>query len=320
MLCRYPTTRRVPCQNRVRGEWHKCHIHKHAWRRLTDGHVVDPGLSAWQTIDADNRKVHRVVVGVGLLRHRSTSTGLLYAHGLARPPKAVLRAIPDWYRDVIATVGLLRAGAQAWRGRKAQAVADRSPSEDTRKELSPVLAGVVDSARWALGALTLGLLLVLASVVMTWWSAYLEYAAAGTFVYTWQALWHGIWRTDRAWNRLATEGSIRWAVPFVLFSVIGGGLLAASDRPGDTGRIQTGPRTAYSPVVWWFRQLATQTLRRRCRRPSRYARPGSQRTYSGRAIIGRARVPCVRTTSSRLLDLMPTLLRVGPRPTTRWHG
>jgi hypothetical protein len=113
VLCRYPTTRRVPCQNRVRGEWHKCHLHKRAWRRLTDGHVVDPGLSAWQTIGADNRKVHRVVVGVGLLRHRSTSTGLLYAHGLARPPRAVLRAIPDWYRDVIATVGLLRVGAHA---------------------------------------------------------------------------------------------------------------------------------------------------------------------------------------------------------------
>jgi hypothetical protein len=159
VACDYPITTTKesdPCKNKTLGEWHRCHQHRHRWQRLTDGHVVDPDLPRWQTIEHGVRKERGDRYGEGTLRARSRSIGLLYHRGYARRPSEVKRLLPELIADYRNRWRELREQFRRWRS------GERSEDDPVirRSGVARAVATIREATKVALVVAAIGLVCV----------------------------------------------------------------------------------------------------------------------------------------------------------------
>ncbi|SRR6266498_1650964 len=199
--CDYPdsTSRgHQPCKNLTFGEWHRCHVHRRAWQRRSDHHLVDPTLPRWQTIERGARVDRQDTHGSGLLRRRSRPIGVLYHQGFARRPREVRGLLPQLYHDY-------RQRLVELRGQYRQRRAGASPGRERPAATQPTgVAGATfiarDATRLALLLVVVGLLclaIALIARIRVPQEAALrvtaEYAAALLFFLTASIIKNGVW-------------------------------------------------------------------------------------------------------------------------------
>jgi hypothetical protein len=165
--------------------------------------------------------------GAGFLREDTALVSLLYIHGFARPPRDVLRTLPIWLSAARSRLPLLRRSLGALRRR-------RRDAQTSDYAASPVLSQVIRATRWALLFLTTGLGLIIAAGLAPPVKIAFQYAAATIFMSVWAILDDGIWRLNPDWGRGAFKATVKWGLPFFLFSVVLGGALTASSVPAQT--------------------------------------------------------------------------------------
>jgi hypothetical protein len=236
--CDYPDTtsrQHETCKNRTFGEWHRCHLHRRAWRRRSDHHVIDPDLPRWQTRKRGLRVDRDDIHGGGLLRRRSRSLGVLYYQGFARRPREVRRLLPQLYHDYRQRLTELRAQYRQWR-------AGTSPDHNRaataqRMGVSGVTLIARDATRLAVVILAMGLLCIgialIARIRVPNEDALrvtAEYAGALFFFLTASIIKNGVWgaRTERVmqpradWFDQAQKETLRSYGIMILLAWLGG--------------------------------------------------------------------------------------------------
>jgi hypothetical protein len=218
--CAYPRTTtkgRKPCRNRVLGEWHRCHLHHTPWLRRTDRHPVNPNLRRWETIGRGGVVVERTdAEGSGFVRKRSNLIGVLYYKGFARPPRDVVRLIPQLVRDYRQRFGEIRAAMRLRRAGRRRAARPLSKIAGA----SHVMPGVVRCTQFVL--LLLGAALAVEVVAVTL----------------------GVAAPSQAAGRVPFE----YAAAFLLFlaaSAFRGGILGRRRKPG-----VWEPHSDWLPRAW----------------------------------------------------------------------
>jgi hypothetical protein len=213
VACEYPrtTTRgRKPCRNRVFGEWRRCHLHRRAWRRSTDSHQVDPTLRRWETVRRGKKVERSDLQGTGFTRPKSNVIGVLYYKGFARPPRDVVRLVPQLVRDYRRRFAELWAYVkQRRRGRAG------GPEEVKRGSASAVTPGVIYCTQYILLVLVIAVAVTAIATVLRVrlperqeLRVVVEYAAAFLFFLAGSAfrggilgrrLKPGVWQPDTDW-------------------------------------------------------------------------------------------------------------------------
>jgi hypothetical protein len=235
LFCDYPlTVRKHPCRNVAVGEWRRCRVHNKRWRRRTDRHMIEARLRRWQTVDRSGTVVDRQgVVGRGFVRLSSHQSTLLYRRGFARPPGDVVRFLPTWYHAVRSQWSHLQEAwrevrTERWTWRRLLGV-EKPP--EVHQAVSGNLTEVIRATRIALGSFAVGLVSVgIAELLGTGGRTFLQYTAALLFVCTWAVTKEGIWAAEPRWSALAWRTTCRWAIPFFVFSVLGGSIVAVAPR------------------------------------------------------------------------------------------
>jgi hypothetical protein len=242
--CGYPTVKQGLCGNPAVGEWHKCWYHR-VWRlRRTDRHLVDPNLERWKNRVKKGEAVETgEIQGRGFLSMRSHRDTLLYHQGFARPPKKVLKKVPEVFWDYKSKT------IRRWTDVKSLGIRGLFPVTEQGKKLiatSNVLPVVIHATRITLGLVTLGLVLVIVSIVVPpWMGVIVEYCATYALITALAVTRTGILKADEpAWLRTSLRDAAKWISGLTGLAVLSGLIGLYAHEAADV--LKTATETAFS--------------------------------------------------------------------------
>jgi hypothetical protein len=227
---------------------------------------VDPRLYRWQASLRGAIKDRDDIRGRGFLRLSSNRAGVLFYHGFARPPRNIYwQPLVDWSRK------LGRAVQRLW-ARPAVPVA--AGIEPLQSGVSNVLDSVIGATRVALVLVTGGLLLVLATRVLSlgpqsgpWLTT--EYGATFLFIGAWMVVKTGILETAPTWKTDAWSQTLKLVNAVLVGLLLLGILHVWAGILAHKWHISIRQLLLWILVVWFFVVTSTKTPPKRKRRRRR---------------------------------------------------
>jgi hypothetical protein len=194
---------------------------------MHDGHVCDPSVPRWKRKNRNGKLVDRADIrGVGFVSLMSNRETLLFYKGIAKRPRDIKPSLRGFANKI----------AQDWIAIRSLSIRAIFSTVPDIEGVTTRMPRVVQSTRFALTSVAIGLLLVVVSVMMEGDARrWLQYSGTTSFLYAWNLFRFGAWKSSQeepTWRKAATIDTLKAVAILVVVAFLGGTLEAANESMG----------------------------------------------------------------------------------------